>query len=119
MDVNVVFAWSSGKHMGPRRLVRTSHSTKGLRRAGGQTDGCRQIRQKNGWNAEQLEGNLEKLERDERKPEAVGSEWDTVTSREDQVDFQVRVEVGGSTLVTAAGQVGNDRTVSVVYVAVG
>lgn len=95
MDVNVVFAWSSGKHMGPRRLVRTSHSTKGLRRAGGQTDGCRQIRQKNGWNAEQLEGNLEKLERDERKPEAVGSEWDTVTSREDQVDFQVRVEVGG------------------------
>lgn len=97
MDVIAVFAWSSGKQMGPRRLVRTSHSTKGLRRAGGQTDGCRQIRQKNGWNAEQLEGNLlEKLEREERKPEAVGSEWDTVKSREDQVDFQVRVEVGGA-----------------------
>lgn len=73
MDVNVVFAWSSGKQVGPRRLEQNRRNrTKGPRRAGGQTDECRQIRQKNGWNAEQLEGNIEKLEREERKPEAAG-----------------------------------------------
>lgn len=72
-DNNVVSAWSSGKQMAPKRLVWTSHSTKGLRWAGGQTEGCRQIREKKGWNNERLEGDPEKLEREERKLEGVGS----------------------------------------------